>query len=62
MNFDSNVKRKVTEFSVRHGDSVCTIKYEYDIETLEEVVDVFETILKFLTFPPKALESYFTEQ
>lgn len=61
MNFSDYVKNRVTEFSCRHGDDVCKVSYEYDIESLEDVIKAFETILQFLGYESNILKKYYQE-
>lgn len=62
MVFDRIVQNKVTEFTCRHGDEICKVTYEYDIEGIDDMVKSFETIAKFLGFQPDALKDYYSEE
>ena len=62
MIFDNIVNNKVTEFTARRGDELCRVTYEYDIESLEEVIKAFKTILEFLGHNPEDLKEYYREE
>ena len=62
MNFDYTVRNKSTEFTARRGDDTCIVRYDYDIEGMEEVIKAFETILTFFTYNEGALKDYYRDE
>lgn len=62
MIFDNIVNNKVTEFIARRGDELCRVTYEYNIESIEEVIKAFKTILEFLGYNPEDLKEYYREE
>lgn len=61
MIFDDITKNKVTEFTCRHGDEVCKVTFEYDIECMEHVAKAFNTIATFLGFSREAVADHYIE-
>lgn len=61
MNFDKLTKNKVTEFTCRHGDEVCKVTFEYDIECMEHVAKAFNTIAMFLGFSKEMVANHYIE-
>ena len=61
MKFDNIIQNKVTEFSCRHGDETCKVTYEYDIEGIEDMINAFETIAKFLGYSNDVIKTYYKE-
>ena len=62
MIFDNIVNNKVTEFIARRGDELCRVTYEYDIESIEEIIKAFKTILEFLGYNTEDLKEYYREE
>ena len=52
----------MTEFIARRGDELCRVTYEYDIESIEEVIKAFKTMLEFLGYNPEDLKEYYREE
>ena len=50
MNFDNKVKNKTTEFICKHGDETMSIKFDYDIETINDIEMPLKQIISFLGF------------